>query len=90
MFNKATLPETNKAAENGWLEVERRSIPFWMACFQVLTLVSGRVPHKFVSFLFVSNWEHMGTPQALETFEIQIFPYQNPSISWMYSKFSKP
>lgn len=38
MFNKATLPETNKAAENGWLEVERRSFPFWMACFQVLTV----------------------------------------------------
>ena len=28
MFNKATLPETNKAAENGWLEVERTVVSF--------------------------------------------------------------
>ena len=40
---KHTLPETNIAPENGWLE---DYFPFWKAYFQgLLLLVLGRVPY---------------------------------------------
>ena len=53
-------------------------------------LVSGRVAHKLVSFLFVSNWEHTGTPQALETNpKFHSFRPKIPAFPGVCSKFSK-
>ena len=64
MFNKATLPETNKAAENGWLEVERRSFPFWMACFQVLTVSFRKGTSQVCELLVCEQLRAYGYPSS--------------------------